>query len=106
MNDVNVFDLNADGYSWVVLPSGTYKLKQKWAADIMAKPVEINLDVRPGETRYLSFQTGVCGGGYRLVCLEWSLRSETAAVGRQAIEDKKFQENFGQTKVTEQLRTQ
>lgn len=104
INDVNVFDLNADGYSWVSLPAGTYKLKQKWAADIWAKPVEVNLDVRPGETRYLSFETGVCASGYKEICLQWTLRSETAQVGQQAIVDKKFQENFGLTKMQEQLR--
>ncbi len=108
VNDVNVFDLNADGYSWLTLPAGRYKLRQTWALDIIPKPIEANVELKAGEIRYLSLSTGVCRGGYRLheVCVERELRNQPPQVGRAAIADKHFQENFGMAKLKRQLGTQ
>jgi hypothetical protein len=105
VNDVNVFDLNAEGYSWVALPGGKYTLRQGWAVDMLAKSLVLNLEVRPRETRYFSFETGVCAAGYREVCVEWVLREQRPEVGRREIQEMKFQENFGASKLAQQLRS-
>jgi hypothetical protein len=99
VDDVNVFDLRAGGYSWVSLPPGHYKLKQTWPIDMMAKSVEIQLDVRAGEASYVSLQTGTCS--YRMIC--WELRAQPPAVGQEAIADKKFQDNLGPEEVKAEL---
>jgi hypothetical protein len=105
INDVNIFDLNAEGYSWVALPAGGYTLRQAWAVDMFAKPIVVKFEVRPGQTKYFSFQTGTCAGGYREICLEWELREQSLDVGRREIQQMKFQDNFGAAKLTQQLRS-
>lgn len=106
VNDVNVFDLRAAGYSWIALPAGKYTLRQAWGADmLLAKPIVAHLEVRPGQTRYYSFQTGLCEGGYAHVCLEWEIREETSDVGSREIQKMKFQNNFGAAKLAQQLRS-
>lgn len=99
VNDVNVFDLNQGGYSWVSLPPGNYRLKQSWPADIFAKSIELDLEVHAGETRYFSFETGTCQGGYREICLQWRFQGQSPDTGRLAIADKRFQQNFGASKL-------
>ncbi len=98
INDVNVFDLNADGYSWVSLPAGKYKLRQKWPVDMIAKALELDVEVKAGGVYYFSFETGMCTVGYG-TCIEWRLRRQSENAGRAAIADKHFQENFGLPKV-------
>lgn len=99
VNDVNVFDLDQGGYSWVSLPPGNYKLKQGWPIDVMAKPTELDLEARAGETLYFSFQTGTCKAGFREICVQWQFRGLPAGEGRSAIADKRFQPNFGAAKL-------
>ncbi|MFZ6646151.1 DUF2846 domain-containing protein [Undibacterium sp. TJN25] len=98
VNDVNVFDLDRNGYSWITLPAGTYRLKQKWPVDITTKAIEGDIEVRAGETQYFSFRVGSCRNPDHWEsgrCFGWELRKEQEATGMTDIEDKKFQENFG-----------
>lgn len=97
VNDINVFDLDRNGYSWVSVPAGTYKLTQKWPIDIMKGPIDITVDVKAGETRYFSFDTGSCGGPG--ICIEWTLRPVDNGRATLQIADKKFQSNFGLEKL-------
>jgi hypothetical protein len=103
INDVNVFDLNTDGYSWVSLPAGKYKLKQKWSPDMSTKNLELDVEVKAGGMYYFSFETGMCTAGYGSTCIEWRLRRQPESAGRAAIADKRFQENFGLSKLKSQL---
>jgi hypothetical protein len=103
VNDINVFDLDQGGYSWVSLPPGRYKLKQSWPIDVMAKPTELDLEARAGETLYFSFQTGMCKAGFREICVQWQFRGLPADEGRSAIADKRFQPNFGAAKLKSML---
>lgn len=103
VDGVNVFDLDQGGYSWVSLPPGPYKLKQSWPVDAFAKSTELDLDVRAGEIRYFSFQTGICQGGSREICIQWEFRDQPPEVGRAAIADKRFQQNSGAAKLKMQL---
>ena len=106
VNDVNVFDLNAEGYSWITLPAGQHKLRQAWAVDMLAKPLNVDLYVKPGETKYISFQTGTCPAGYREICLQWEMREKPPHVGSIEIQNKRFQDNFGAEKLMRQTRKQ
>lgn len=106
VDDVNVFDLNIEGYSWVSLPPGSYKLKQKWGIDIIVKPIEMDLKVNPGETQYMSFETYGCNAGSGKICIEWVLRRVPPETGQRDIADKRFQENFGQAKLKDRLKSQ
>ena len=99
INDINVFDLAPGGYSWVTLPSGIYKIKQKWPLDVSWKSIEITLEVKPGETRFYDFYTGACPVGSQPICIEWTLRSIPSDSGKRAILNKKFQPNFGLEKM-------
>jgi hypothetical protein len=101
VNDVNVFDLNPEGYSWVSLPPGTYKLKQKWPVDVSFGSLEISIQIQPGEARYVSFATGGCK--VYPMCVEWRLAGENQRVGAQEISAKKFQPNFGAEKINIKL---
>lgn len=103
VNDVNVFDLDSGGYSWVSLPPGRYKLRQSWPVDLMARSTEAQIEVRAGEIRYYSFQTGMCQGGYREVCVRWEFNAVAPDSGRAEIPNKRFQENFGSAKLRQQL---
>ena len=103
INDVNVFDLNSGGYSWVSLPAGDYKLTQKWGFDMLAKPLVLDIQVKPKQVRYFSFETNLCNGGYKEICLGWRLREESPEVGSAEIQKAKFQENFGAAKLSEKL---
>lgn len=102
VDGVNVFDLDQGGYSWVALSPGRHTLRQKWPVDVTMKAVEFEIDVRAGETRYFSFQTGGCQGGYNQICLQWELRAQPPQVGAVAIIDKRFQENVGAAKLNMQ----
>lgn len=99
INDVNVFDINIGGYSWVELPPGTYKLNQKWAFDVIAKSIEMNIAVKAGEVRYMSFQTGGCGSGGGQICISYTLQEQPELIAGPAIADKHFQDNFGLSKL-------
>jgi len=101
VNDINVFDLDRLGYSWVALPPGRYKLRQSWPVDVLARSTQFEIDLKAGEVRYFSFGTGNCAAGYREIC--YSFRELPAGAGRAAIADKQFQENFGTTKVRQSL---
>lgn len=99
VDGVNVFGIRAGGYSWASLPPGHYKLKQTWPVDMFAKSVEIDLDVRAGETSYVSLETSVCN--FNTVC--WELRQQPPAIGEAAIADKKFQDNLDADELKAQL---
>lgn len=103
VNDVNVFDLNSGGYSWVALPAGTFTLRQEWSFDMLAKPLVLTFETNPKQSRYFSFETNVCGAGYKEICLGWRLREERAEVGRTEIQAMKYQENFGASKLAQKL---
>lgn len=105
VNDINVFDLDRNGYSWVSLPSGTYKVTQKWPIDIMTKSIETTIEIRAGEARYISFDTGFCQGGFGTICMSWVLRQENKDKAMWQITDKKFQPNFGLEKLKAAIRT-
>ena len=85
------------------LPIGDYKLRQKWGFDMLAKSLELDLHIKSKEVRYYSFETNVCNGGYKEICLGWRLREEHPDVGRTEIQNAKFQENFGATKLADKL---
>lgn len=104
VNEVNVFDLDQRGYSWVSLPSGHYKLRQSWPVDVMARSVSFEIDVKPGEVRYFSFGTGACSDGYRPgICISYGVQELPPDAGKAAIADKRFQENFGMPKLRQAL---
>lgn len=102
VDGVNVFDLDQGGYSWMALSPGRHKLRQKWPVDVITRPLEFEIDVRAGETRYFSFQTGGCQGSYNQICVQWELREQPRDVGAAAIVDKRFQENLGAAKLNMQ----
>lgn len=94
VDDINVFDLSRNGYSFIVLPAGKHIVKQKWAIDISRKSLEFPIEVEAGKKTYLSFETGVCGIFYMTVCLEWKLREEEPVKAAQEIISKRLQKPF------------
>lgn len=103
VNDINVFDLDRFGYSWVTLPPGHYKLRQSWPIDIMSKPTQIEIDLAQGETRYFSFGTEGCDGPSGGICIRYTLQEVPRGFGRASIADKRFQDNFGAGKLRQSL---
>lgn len=51
VNDINVFDLDRLGYSWVALPPSRYKIRQSWPVDLMARSTQFEIDLKAGEVR-------------------------------------------------------
>ncbi|MBV8656824.1 MAG: DUF2846 domain-containing protein [Burkholderiales bacterium] len=96
INDVHLFSLDQLGYSWVSLPAGHYTLRQGWPIDMMAKSIQLELDVKPGQVRYFSFRTGVCPKQEpHSLCMDYRLQEQPASIAQPEIADKRFQENFG-----------
>lgn len=106
INGTNVFDLSPGGYSWVALPPGQYKIKQAWPADLMKKSMEADLAVSAGETRFLSFATGVCDKYvYNGICINWTLIEQPQQSALASLRTKRLQDNFGAAKLKEALDT-
>lgn len=103
IDDVNIFDLNTGNYSWVELPAGNYQLKQKWAFDMLARPLVVKLNVAPRQKKYFSFNTGICPDGYRQIC--WQLQEEPAEKGQIEIQTYKFQDNFGASNLMQKIKS-
>lgn len=76
VNDKNVADLSAEGYTYFYLSPGTYKLTQKWPLDLIGfRNLELPLVVTPGQTYYYKFTASgepICG--YNRICYAWSMR--------------------------------
>lgn len=55
----NIFDLSAEGYSYVYVSPGQHELTQKWPLDVAGgKTIAWTIDVKPGQTRYFWFSAG------------------------------------------------
>ncbi|MES2408574.1 MAG: DUF2846 domain-containing protein [Pseudomonadota bacterium] len=81
INDKNIADVSAQGYTQIYLEPGTYNLKQKWPIDLMGfKNLELPLIVEPNNTYYFRFYSGAgaaggCGPQNMVgTCFEWSLQ--------------------------------
>lgn len=99
INNVNVFDLDQGGYSWVSLPPGRYKLKHSWPVDVVAKSSELDIQVEAGQNLYFALNTGMCNNLSPGVCVKWGVEERTPEIGKTEIADKKFQKNFGALKL-------
>src|SRR5262245_2735110 len=50
VEDVNVADLDSEGYTWFHVPAGTYALKQRWPIDVSPRSLEMQQVWKAGET--------------------------------------------------------
>lgn len=101
INNINVFDLNKLGYSWVTLPEGEYELKQKWPFDVSIRSIKAPFSVSGSGERYLRFSVEMCRGGP--MCFRWILEEVSPDIARYEITKTKYQENFGLTKLKKSL---
>jgi len=64
VNEVNVADLNNDGYTWFHVPAGEYTLKHTWATwPAMGYLLEIRTRWLPRSTYYYRLDTSLEGMG-------------------------------------------
>lgn len=90
INDINVADLSANGYTYFYLPPGNYEIKQQWPIDMPRKPLVTNLSLKAGETVYYTFGTSAEGNLFK-----WYFGRIDEVRGRQAINSHRYQEARG-----------
>jgi hypothetical protein len=98
VNDVHVFDLDRLGYSHISLPAGRYTLGQKWQGDTISRPMQVDIQLKPGEQRYFSFQSGVCARDNTKLCIRYEFEEQSETAGRAAIASMKFHDHRGAAK--------
>lgn len=92
VNGTRVFKLSPEGYSYFIVPPGSYELTQEWPIDVaLGKTVRVPLIVRAYETHYFRFtvDASLIPGQ---IDFRWQLVEVPAQTGRAEIADKHFQE--------------
>ena len=99
VDDVNVADLSAEGYTWFHLPAGEYTMRQKWPLDVTFGKKTLELRVRwlPGRMYFYRLDTSV-----RVPYVEWRLAEVPSDVAMTQIRNCKLQPAFGIEKLLEQ----
>ena len=100
INGVDVFGLDRNGYSFVYLPEGTYKLSQKWWWAALQSPLDTTVTIRRGEPSYVKFTTALHYKGMNTETLKWSMQQVSQMQGLREISDKKLQPS---KKINEQV---
>lgn len=96
LNGEKVFDLQTGGYSYVYVTPGNYAITQKWPywpfdMGRICDAIGISLYVKPGDTRYVRFDTGVGDAScYNCVSIEWRIDEVSASTGSAEIAKEKF----------------
>jgi hypothetical protein len=104
INDVNVFDINKNGYSWLSLPQGVYNLRQGWPIDVLAKSLQSELNIETKEDIYLKFSTHFCESNFDTMCLGWQIEEVEAAIAKEEIKMMHYQKYFGEQKLRSKLK--
>ena len=108
VNNVNVADLDRNGYTWFHVPAGEYRIKQKWPIDVDLRSIELTETWLPGQKYYYRFDTaGSIGPGAVpasgklgvAVKIAWQLSRVPAEQAVSEIGTTKLQPAFGMEKL-------
>jgi hypothetical protein len=65
VDDVEVGELDGQGYTWAYVPAGVHRLKQEWPIDVtFGRTTDLVVNWEAGKTYYYRLETGI---GYRKI---------------------------------------
>lgn len=104
VNDVNIVDLSAEGYTWFHIPAGEYSLKQKWPYDISygGHVIEKKVNWQPRQ-KYFYRLDSTGSVTTTQFTLQWQLSEVNADQALAGIGHCKLQPAFGMPKLLEKI---
>jgi hypothetical protein len=91
VDDVEVGELDNQGYTWAYVPAGLHTLKQEWPLDItLGRTTDTTIDLQAGQSYYYKLRTAA-SFGYNTVSAAWEIANISPRIGNFEISQYHYQ---------------